>query len=78
MRSISSRDWMRTAIRLEGMMPVLKIAASRPRAGGSRGVMDAEHRFAKRRLDHLSRKKLQGDLSEPRRLVNGIYGGDIM
>ncbi len=43
------------------------------------GVVGAEHRFAKRRLEHLSQwKPTQDDLSKLRSLVNRKAGRDIM
>jgi hypothetical protein len=43
------------------------------------GVVSAEHRFAKRRLDQLNTwKPTQGDLSKLRRLVNRKAGREIM
>ena len=43
------------------------------------GVVSAEHRFAKRRLDYLSLwKPTHGDLSKLRELVNLKAGRDIM
>jgi len=44
-----------------------------------RGIIDAEHKFAKRRLDRLTRwTPTQKDILELRRLVNGKAGRDIM
>jgi hypothetical protein len=43
------------------------------------GVVGAEHRFAKRRLDHLNTwKPTQDDLSKLRRLVNRKAGREIL
>jgi len=43
------------------------------------GVIGAEHKFAKRRLDHLSQwKPTQDDLSKLRDLVNRKAGREIM
>jgi hypothetical protein len=43
------------------------------------GVVSAEHRFAKRRLDQLNTwKPTHGDLSNLRRLVNRKAGREIM
>jgi hypothetical protein len=48
-------------------------------AKAPRGVIDAEHLFAKRRMDHLSRwKPTQKDLLDLRRVVNSKAGRDIM